>query len=82
MLVNEKTLEAKDLRLMQYKGSNVIGTVNQVYAFCCDGIEARRDKDKLQNILNDLWLGKLVVAEDSRGIMVDTAETWEEWSRR
>lgn len=80
--ITEDLLVKKDLRLMQYMGSNIVGTINQIYSFCCDGIKTGDDDNRLQNILNDLWLGKTVVSEDSNGVMVDTAETWEEWSRR
>lgn len=81
MKINKKLLESEDLRLMQYQGYNVVGTVNQIYAFCCDGIESGNDSDRLQRILDDLWLGKTVVSEDSSGIMVDSAITWDEWIR-
>ena len=81
MKINEKLLESEDLRLMQYQGSNVIGTVNQIYAFCCDGIRSCYDSDRLQRILDDLWLGKTVISDDSSGIMVDSAITWDEWIR-
>lgn len=80
--ITEDLLVKKDLRLMQYMGSNIVGTINQIYTFCCNGIKSGNDSGRLQNILNDLWLGKTVVSEDSSGVMVDSAVTWEEWIRR
>ena len=77
--ITEELLDRNDLRLMQYMGSNIVGTINQIYSFCCDGIKTGEDSNRLQNILNDLWLGKTVVSEDSNGVMVNSAIEWDEW---
>ena len=77
--ITEELLDRNDLRLMRYMGSNIVGTINQIYSFCCDGIKTGEDSNRLQNILNDLWLGKTVVSEDSNGVMVNSAIEWDEW---
>lgn len=83
--VTEAYLDANGLHLMRYGTSQVVGTVNQVYAFCNKGFESSEgaELERFQNIYSDLWLGKTVVADDPYGdpAKYRPAVFWDDWAK-